>query len=105
MSSTREDALKARAWPFEEARKLLARQDAAAKEAVLFETGYGPSGLPHLGTFGEVARTAMVRHAYETMSGRKSRLICFSDAMAGLPKVPPNLPTHEFLATPHQIPL
>jgi lysyl-tRNA synthetase class 1 len=98
MSFTREDALKARAWPFEEARKLLARQDAAAKDAVLFETGYGPSGLPHIGTFGEVARTAMVRHAFETMSGRASRLLCFSDDMDGLRKVPTNVPNQELLA-------
>ena len=105
MRPTREDALKARAWPFEEARKLLARQDAAAKESVLFETGYGPSGLPHLGTFGEVARTAMVRHAYETMSERKSRLICFSDDMDGLRKVPTNVPNQELLAKSLEMPL
>ena len=70
----REQALAAKAWPFEEARKLLARIEAPRKRpesrsnGVLFETGYGPSGLPHIGTFGEVARTSWVRHAFETMS-------------------------------------
>jgi lysyl-tRNA synthetase class 1 len=56
----------ARAWPFEEARKLVARTGgkAPAKGYVLFETGYGPSGLPHIGTFGEVVRTTMVRQAF-----------------------------------------
>ena len=66
---TKEQALAAKAWPFEEARRLLARVEARKKagqavESVLFETGYGPSGLPHIGTFGEVARTSWVRHAF-----------------------------------------
>ncbi|MEL6265353.1 MAG: lysine--tRNA ligase, partial [Pseudomonadota bacterium] len=62
-------ALEARAWPFEEARKILKRLGGKDPEKgyVLFETGYGPSGLPHLGTFGEVARTTMVRRAFEAM--------------------------------------
>jgi lysyl-tRNA synthetase class 1 len=91
----------ARAWPFEEARRILRRLERGAKrEAVVFETGYGPSGLPHIGTFGEVVRTGMVRHAFAVLSeGRqKTRLICFSDDMDGLRKVPDNVPNREMLA-------
>ncbi len=92
----------ARAWPFEEARRLmqrLGRMPGGKEKTVIFETGYGPSGLPHIGTFGEVARTSMVRHAFETLSeGRvKTRLICFSDDMDGLRKVPDNVPNKEML--------
>jgi lysyl-tRNA synthetase class 1 len=99
----KEQALAARAWPFEEARKLLSRIEKrqAAGEAVrgvLFETGYGPSGLPHIGTFGEVARTSWVRHAFESMSDIPTHLIAFSDDMDGLRKVPDNLPEHDMLA-------
>ncbi|HSS12569.1 MAG TPA: lysine--tRNA ligase, partial [Rhizomicrobium sp.] len=98
-----EQALAAKAWPFEEARKLLARIEARRKAGqavtgVLFETGYGPSGLPHIGTFGEVARTSWVRHAFETMSDIPTHLIAFSDDMDGLRKVPDNLPQPEMLA-------
>ena len=89
----RELAQHAKAWPFEEARKLLKRMDGRPEnQPVVFETGYGPSGLPHLGTFGEVARTSMVRHAFSLLSDRPTRLICFSDDMDGLRKVPDNLP-------------
>jgi lysyl-tRNA synthetase class 1 len=100
---TKEQALAAKAWPFEEARKLLARAQARKKagkpvDFVLFETGYGPSGLPHIGTFGEVARTSWVRHAFETMSDIPTHLIAFSDDMDGLRKVPDNLPQQEMLA-------
>src|ERR1700761_2921615 len=92
-----EQALAAKAWPFEEARKLLARVEARKKagkpvSGVLFETGYGPSGLPHIGTFGEVARTSWVRRAFQTMSDVPTHLIAFSDDMDGLRKVPDNLP-------------
>jgi len=92
----------ARAWPFEEARRILKRLETlkgGADKTVIFETGYGPSGLPHIGTFGEVARTAMVRHAFEVLSEgrRKSRLVCFSDDMDGLRKVPENVPNREML--------
>jgi len=92
----------ARAWPFEEARRILKRLETlkgGADKTVIFETGYGPSGLPHIGTFGEVARTAMVRHAFEVLSEgrRKTRLICFSDDMDGLRKVPENVPNREML--------
>jgi lysyl-tRNA synthetase, class I len=91
-----------RAWPFEEARKVVKRLEKAkggADRTVLFETGYGPSGLPHIGTFGEVARTAMVRHAFEVLTeGRvKTRLVCFSDDMDGLRKVPDNVPNRDIL--------
>src|SRR5438552_7168735 len=90
-------ALESKAWPFEEARKLLVRvekSDPAAKE-VLFETGYGPSGLPHIGTFGEVARTTMVRHAFNVLTDGRypSKLLCFSDDMDGMRKVPDNVPS------------
>src|ERR1700749_1437809 len=81
------------AWPFEEARKLVARLKKKLKDEVLFETGYGPSGLPHIGTFGEVARTSMVRHAFRVLTEDKikTRLLAFSDDMDGLRKVPGNV--------------
>ena len=90
------------AWPFEEARKIVARLKRRPKDAVIFETGYGPSGLPHIGTFGEVARTTMVRHAFRTLTEDKvrTRLIAFSDDMDGLRKVPDNVPNKDMLATP-----
>jgi lysyl-tRNA synthetase class 1 len=96
----RAQALQGRAWPFEEARKLLARlgNKPPAKGYVLFETGYGPSGLPHIGTFGEVVRTSMVRHAFRTMSDVPTRLFAFSDDMDGLRKVPDNVPNQEMVA-------
>ena len=89
----------ARAWPFEEARKLIARTDGKvpAKGYVLFETGYGPSGLPHIGTFAEVVRTTMVRQAFRRLSDVPTRLFCFSDDMDGLRKVPDNVPNKEML--------
>jgi len=95
----RNTALNARAWPFEEARKLVKRYEAAPPEKgfVLFETGYGPSGLPHIGTFGEVARTSMVRHAFQQMSDLPTRLIAFSDDMDGLRKVPDNVPNQDMV--------
>ncbi len=86
-----------KAWPFEEAAKIAARLEASGKDIALFETGYGPSGLPHIGTFGEVARTNWVRHAYTTLTGRPSRLIAFSDDMDALRKVPDNVPNREML--------
>jgi lysyl-tRNA synthetase class 1 len=90
----------ANAWPFEEARKLIARVEETGQTEVLFETGYGPSGLPHIGTFGEVARTSMVRHAFRVLTGDKikTRLIAFSDDMDGLRKVPDNIPNKELVA-------
>src|SRR5271165_161617 len=88
------------AWPFEEARKLVNRIGATGQKHVLFETGYGPSGLPHIGTFGEVARTSMVRHAFEVLTEGKiaTKLIAFSDDMDGLRKVPDNIPNKELVA-------
>src|ERR671916_1236418 len=96
----RDLALNARAWPFEEAGKLLDRYGGKApdKGYVLFETGYGPSGLPHIGTFGEVVRTTMVRRAFQRLSDVPARLFCFSDDMDGLRKVPDNVPNKEMLA-------
>jgi lysyl-tRNA synthetase class 1 len=90
----------ANAWPFEEARKLIRRVEATGQTEVLFETGYGPSGLPHIGTFGEVARTSMVRHAFQVLTKDKikTRLIAFSDDMDGLRKVPDNIPNKELVA-------
>jgi lysyl-tRNA synthetase class 1 len=89
-----------KAWPFEEAKKVADRLAASGRGAALFETGYGPSGLPHIGTFGEVARTSWVRHAFTTLTGLPSRLLAFSDDMDGLRKIPDNVPNREMLA-PH----
>jgi len=102
-TNLREAAENSAAWPFEEARKIVARLKRAPKNApkneVIFETGYGPSGLPHIGTFGEVARTTMVRHAFRLLTDDrvKTRLIAFSDDMDGLRKVPDNVPNRELL--------
>jgi lysyl-tRNA synthetase class 1 len=91
-----------KAWPFEEARKVLSRLKRLPKPtgAIIFETGYGPSGLPHIGTFGEVARTTFVRHAFRVLTEDKipTRLICFSDDMDGLRKVPDNIPNKAMVA-------
>ena len=99
-ASLRELAEQSNAWPFEEARKIVARLKRKPKDEVIFETGYGPSGLPHIGTFGEVARTTMVRHAFRVLTDDKirTRLIAFSDDMDGLRKVPDNVPNKELLA-------
>jgi lysyl-tRNA synthetase, class I len=107
MSALRDAALKSKAWPFEEARALMKRYEKAAPEKgyVLFETGYGPSGLPHIGTFGEVARTTMIRRAFEVMSDIPTRLICFSDDVDGMRKVPENVPQQEMLREHMQKPL
>ena len=96
----RSAALESKAWPYEEARKLLKRYPDGKPDGspMLFETGYGPSGLPHIGTFNEVLRTTMVRHAYEEMTGRPTRLIAFSDDMDGLRKVPDNVPNQAMLS-------
>ena len=87
-----------KAWPFEEAQKVARRLAASGKTHALFETGYGPSGLPHIGTFGEVARTTWVRHAFTELTGLPSRLLAFSDDMDGLRKVPDNVPNKDMLA-------
>ena len=107
MTDLRDAALASKAWPFEEARKLVKRYEKAppAKGYVLFETGYGPSGLPHIGTFGEVARTTMIRRAFELISDIPTRLICFSDDVDGMRKVPDNVPNPEMLREHLQRPL
>ena len=87
-----------RSWPFEEAQKLVERMEKTGKSVALFETGYGPSGLPHIGTFGEVARTSWVRRAFTELTGKPSKLLAFSDDMDGLRKVPDNVPNKEMLA-------
>jgi lysyl-tRNA synthetase class 1 len=88
-----------KSWPFVEANRLVERFNGKLPERgyVLFATGYGPSGLPHIGTFGEVLRTTMVRRAFEALTGWKTRLIAFSDDMDGLRKVPTNVPNQEML--------
>jgi lysyl-tRNA synthetase, class I len=98
-ANLRELAAASHAWPFEEARKIVARLRKNPKDEVFFETGYGPSGLPHIGTFGEVARTSMVRHAFRLLTGDdiRTRLIAFSDDMDGLRKVPDNVPNREMM--------
>lgn len=107
MSNLRDAAMSSKAWPFEEARRLLKRYEAAPPEKgyVLFETGYGPSGLPHIGTFGEVLRTTMVRRAFEVISDIPTKLVCFSDDMDGMRKVPGNVPQQDMLAEHLQKPL
>jgi lysyl-tRNA synthetase class 1 len=98
-STLRDLAFASRAWPFAEARAILERYREAppAKGYVLFETGYGPSGLPHIGTFGEVVRTTMVRRAFALLSDTPTRLFAFSDDMDALRKVPDNVPNQEML--------
>ncbi len=98
-TTLRELAEQSNAWPFEEARKIVARLKKQPKDEVIFETGYGPSGLPHIGTFGEVARTSMVRHAFRVLTDDKikTRLIAFSDDMDALRKVPDNVPNRDLL--------
>lgn len=103
-----EAAKVSKAWPFEEARKIVERVEkrGEADPVVLFETGYGPSGLPHIGTFGEVARTTMVRRAFEVlMPGVRTRLLCFSDDMDGMRKIPDNVPDRAFLEPYLHMPL
>ena len=97
MSHLLDDALKSNSWPIQEAAKLLQKIGCKIpdKGYVLFETGYGPSGLPHIGTFGEVARTSMVINAFKSLSDIPVKLICFSDDMDGLRKVPDNIPSKE----------
>src|SRR6202030_3076551 len=99
-SDLRALAEQSNAWPFEQAKAIVARLKKKPKDEVLFETGYGPSGLPHIGTFGEVARTTMGRHAFRVLTDDKikTRLIAFSDDMDGLRKVPDNVPNREMLA-------
>src|ERR1700732_5189252 len=99
-SDLRTLAEQSNAWPFEQAKAIVARLKKKPKDEVLFDTGYGPSGLPHIGTFGEVARTTMVRHAFRVLTEDKirTRLLAFSDDMDGLRKVPDNVPNREMLS-------
>ncbi len=107
MDSLGDAALESNAWPFVEARQLLKRisSERDRPRPVLFQTGYGPSGLPHIGTFGEVARTSMVRRAFSLVSDLPTRLICFSDDMDGLRKVPQNVPDPQMLQEDLHLPL
>ena len=107
MSVLRDAAMSSKAWPFEEARRVLKRYEKAPPEKgyVLFETGYGPSGLPHIGTFGEVARTTMIMRAFREISDIPAKLICFSDDLDGMRKVPGNVPNQEMLKEHLQKPL
>ena len=97
----------ARSWPFQEAKTILKKLRGRTPEKgyVLFETGYGPSGLPHIGTFGEVLRTSMVRFAFEQISDIPTKLFCFSDDMDGLRKVPDNIPNKDDLQSALHMPL
>ncbi|WP_128892252.1 lysine--tRNA ligase [Erythrobacter sp. HKB08] len=105
MTDLIEAARVSKAWPFQEAQRLLKRYPDGAKpdgSPILFETGYGPSGLPHIGTFQEVLRTTLVRRAFEALIGAKpedgkTRLVAFSDDMDGLRKVPDNIPNAHIL--------
>ncbi|MGX6960372.1 MAG: lysine--tRNA ligase [Rickettsia endosymbiont of Pentastiridius leporinus] len=107
MSEIWDDAIKSNAWSFVEAKKILDNLNGKAPEKgyVLFETGYGPSGLPHIGTFGENARMVMVQKAFEQLSDIPTKLICFSDDMDGLRKVPSNIPNPEMVAGYMDMPL
>jgi lysyl-tRNA synthetase, class I len=100
-------AAAAKAWPFEQARLLLERVQKHPKDVVIFETGYGPSGLPHIGTFGEVVRTSMVRSAFHALTGGTiaSKIICVSDDMDGMRKIPDNVPNPAMLRDYLQRPL
>ena len=102
-----EAAQSSKAWPFEEARKLVKRFGNALPDVVTFETGYGPSGLPHIGTFGEVARTSWVLNAFRLLTNDEVpvRLLCFSDDMDGMRKVPDNVPSPDMLAAHMDRPL
>ena len=107
MSKMRDAATQSKAWPFEEARRILKRfqNKPPEKGYVLFETGYGPSGLPHIGTFGEVARTTMIMRAFQELSDLPTRLVCFSNDLDGMRKVPSNVPNPEKLVEHLQRPL
>ncbi|MFP3034985.1 MAG: lysine--tRNA ligase, partial [Candidatus Tisiphia sp.] len=96
-----ENAVKSNAWPFLEAKKILDQlgSKTPAKGYVLFETGYGPSGIPHIGTFAEVARSIMVQEAFKQLSNIPTKIICFSDDMDGLRKVPNNIPNPDMVAS------
>lgn len=100
MTISQKSYLESKAWPFEEARRIFEKigGKTPAKGYVLFETGYGPSGLPHIGTFGEVVRTSFVRHAFSLIAPEiPTKMFCVSDDIDGLRKVPDNLPQQEMI--------
>src|SRR5215470_6822501 len=101
MSSAPQAPLRLDLWPYEEARKLAERVRAyAPQRPAIFQSGFGPSGLPHLGTMGEILRPSYVRHAFEVLGDAHStRLIVFIDDMDGLRKVPENIPNREATAS------
>ena len=92
-------------WPFVEAKKILKRFNNLEKEHCIFQTGYGPSGLPHIGTFGEVLRTSMVIKAFKKLTDKKVKLYVFSDDMDGLRKVPKNIPNQNLISQHLEKPL
>ncbi|MBQ9335374.1 MAG: lysine--tRNA ligase [Alphaproteobacteria bacterium] len=94
-----------KSWAFEEARKLADRIERSGKSEAILETGYGPSGLPHIGTFGEVLRTTFVMRAFKRLTGMKAKIVVFSDDMDGFRKVPTNVPNQEMLAENLEKPL
>jgi lysyl-tRNA synthetase, class I len=95
----KENLDKTSAWPFVEAKKLLRERKSfiEKKGKITLQTGYGPSGLPHIGTFGEVARTSMMVNALKQLTELPTEIITFSDDLDGLRKVPDNVPNKELL--------
>ena len=94
---TKSEADTPTSWPFREAERVVHRLHKSGKSTALFETGYGPSGLPHIGTFMEVARTSWIRLAFTRLTGLPSKLLAFSDDMDALRKVPGNVPQQDML--------
>ena len=92
MKNFKELALESKAWPVVEARKILDRVTKSGNKSINLQTGYGPSGLPHIGTFGEVARTTMIYNALKNLTDLEINLLTFSDDLDGLRKVPDNIP-------------
>ena len=95
----KENLEKTSAWPFVEAKKILRERKSIIekKGKIILQTGYGPSGLPHIGTFGEVARTSMIVNALNHLTDLPKEIITFSDDMDGLRKIPDNVPNPEIL--------
>jgi lysyl-tRNA synthetase class 1 len=95
----KENFEKTSSWPFVEAKKMLRERKSfiEKKGKITLQTGYGPSGLPHIGTFGEVARTSMMVNALKHLTDLPTEIITFSDDMDGLRKVPENVPKKELL--------
>ncbi len=103
----KENLDKTNAWPFVEAKKLLRERKISIekKGKITLQTGYGPSGLPHIGTFGEVARTSMIVNALKQITDTPTEIITFSDDMDGLRKIPDNVPNQELLKQNLHMPL